>query len=263
MYNNDMYDAARMSPGDPSHGGGNLPQNFDEWFTYKISSDEDWKRFVDESFKKNKTRTYDTLYDAAVELQNQKKQDEELRRNYNPDPRSKPQSAQASDWLWTMGVLGGAGAGAGALGDLGALANTAYTSPVAGTSVSLSDLAYMYGAGNVGKEWLIDPLFTGKTPDFNAYNVISDFATAAAPLNQYLNTLSTAGTLGSTVEGGLNKQTLPQSADDAVILGNALRKTYNPGIRKQYGGESNYEVAELTPAEIEEYRRQGYIVEEY
>jgi hypothetical protein len=263
MYNNDMYDAARMSPGDPSHGGAHLPQNFDEWFTYKISSDEDWKRFVDESFKKNKTRRYDTLYDAAVELQNQKKQDEELRRNYNPDPTSKPQSAQASDWLWTMGVLGGAGAGAGALGDLGALANTAYTSPVAGTSVSLADLAYMYGAGNIGKEWLIDPLFTGKTPDFNAYNIISDLSTVAAPFNQYLNALSTAGTLGSDIEGGLNKGTLSQSADDAIILGNALRKTYNPGIRKQYGGESNYEVAELTPAEIEEYRRQGYIVEEY
>jgi hypothetical protein len=301
MYNTEYLDNLNLQ-------GTNL-RGVGDWLNYKFSSDEDWAKYVEEANKEPRERVYGSINDAYQEIYNNKKRQEdsdkyqqelvtlkkenpkeyealmfkqEADRRRRDDPNLKPQSAQASDWLWTAGVLGGAGIGAGAMGDLayglgniGEGALSAYSAPNFGLSTATSlaegaaanaytweNLIRAYTLADIGKEYVVDPALTGKAPETSDYNIVGDLVSLISPINTYTSGLSTSKSIGEGLSDFYQKGT-PESLDDIRLAGKTtIGISKLPKIR-QYGGEQDYEEAELTPAEIEAYRRQGYIVEEY
>jgi hypothetical protein len=189
---------------------------------------------------------------------------------------------QSADWVWTGGVLGGAALGAGAISDLaygvGTLGENllaGYSAPSfgLGTATTLAEQAaanpYTWEnlirattLAGLGKEYIVDPAITGEAPELSVYNTAGDLASLLSPYNRYTSGLSTSKSVGEGLTE-FSQKGVPQSFEDIQKLGKTTIGISKLPRFKQYGGEQNYEEAELTPEEIEAYRRQGYIIEEY
>jgi hypothetical protein len=279
MYNTKYLDNLNLQ-------GTNL-RGVGDWLNYKFSSDEDWAKYVEEANKGPKERVYGSINDAYQEIYNNKKRQEDsdkyqqelaTLKKENPkaydeymfnvaqetkrknDPNLKPQSAQASDWLWTGAVLG-ATAFPAATEAMGSLLSYApiESAPLitAGNALKAKgayDVATNYGPG------MISSALQGNTQDFlyNTYKTASGIIPFTKLGN--INAVQTAKDLTGT--GEYAGTVLLSEQPDAEAY-TKLLKSAGSLMNKQYGGEQDYEEAELTPEEIEVYRRGGYIIEEY
>lgn len=248
----------------------------------RVAQEENQRKKALNKLKKEDPEAYQQAIVDAKKLEETADERYEASQNYLNELRSKPQSAQSADWLWTAGVLGGAGIGSGAasdlaytLGDLGESALAGYSAPNFGlgttsglvgegaaNALTWENLIRAYTLGDLGKEYIIDPAITGKAPELSIYNTAGDLVSLLSPINRYTSGLSTSKSVGEGLSDFYEKGT-PQSLDDIRKLGKTTIGISKLPKIKQYGGEQDYEEAELTPEEIEAYRRQGYIIEEY
>jgi hypothetical protein len=193
--------------------------------------------------KKDPIKYYDYLKSLTPTYHTPREKVDAMASIKRNDPNMQNQSIQSSDWLWTAGVLGAAGAFSGApaaIGEWGELLNAGFATPIGGIGVSAGDLAMGYGMGNVANEWIAQPLITGETPDYSLFNIASDAATMLSPFSNYANVASTAGTITHGIDQGLVK-TVPRSVDDAILMTNTIRGLTSIPIKKQYGGYPRYD----------------------
>jgi hypothetical protein len=107
-YNTEYYDAARVDPNGPTHGGWDAPQGFIEALDYRFfSTPEEWEKYVNESFEKNKTRVYGSPYEAYLGLAGEKRESQEMQDYWASKPAGymAPEAIQSSDWFWQGAVL--------------------------------------------------------------------------------------------------------------------------------------------------------------